>query len=382
MTVFQPIVGSVLAWAIQDGNYDASRLDYELGFKGALTSWITGESQPNKGQLTKIARRLGRPESFFYLPEPPHSSQKSAKYRQFAGTTKFPGSDTQNGLRNATLLQKTARWVRSETAEPKVAFPKLSTQTTPELAAERLRKWLGWRLSHQTASPDYQGIAVAKALRGKLEDKQILVLHLSLDEEVTRGFSLSDEFAPLLAVNTKDDYKPRVFSYVHELAHLALGEGAVCDVHEDDDAVEKFCNRTAAAFLMPEEDFRGHVLKRLRGRQVATLDDVAAIRGRYRVSLRAAAIRAENLGLASWGLYDRVDQNAELKSGGGGGGQPGNERTKSRIRVDQYGRQFIHTVEAGVNAGVLRQAQAAELLRISNREWTEVLALSHSGLVG
>lgn len=382
MTVYQPIVGSVLAWAIRDADLDISGLDYELGFRGALSTWTSGEAKPNKGQLAKIARRLGRPESFFYLPEPPKSSQKSAKFRNFAGTSKNPGPDTEAGLRSARLLQKTARWVRIETDATTVMFPAITVKDAPELAAKRLRKWLGWRLQDQTSSPDHQGIAVAKTLRRKLEDKGILVLHLSLDEEVTRGFSLADDRAPLLAVNTRDDYKPRVFSYVHELAHLALGEGAVCDVHEDDDEVEKFCNRAAAAFLMPEEDFRGHVLKRLRGRKVETLDDVVAIRARYRVSLRAAAIRAENLGLASWGLYERVDRNAELKSGGGGGGQPGNERTKPRIRVDQYGREFIHTVEAGVSAGVLRETQAAELLRISNREWADVIALSHSGLVG
>ncbi|WP_182711120.1 ImmA/IrrE family metallo-endopeptidase [Curtobacterium flaccumfaciens] len=382
MANLQPVVGAVLDWAIQDAGQTVASLDLELGFGGKLRLWIAEDELPNQGQLAKIARRLGRPPSFFFLPEPPSAPAVSARYRKFAGTDRDTEPETIVGLRLARNLQKTAEWVLDRIPSSGLTIPALKMGADVEAAAQSLRQWAGWTVLDQTTSKDYSGSSAAKMLRRRLEERGVLVLHLTLDEDRTRGFSLASERAPLVAVNTRDDYKPRLFSYVHELVHLALGEGAVCDVHEDDEKTERFCNKVAAAFLMPAPDFRTHVKKQLRGRPVATLDDVAAIRGRYRVSLRAAAIRAEHLRLATFGLYDRVNRLAESKRKGGGGNIPGNERTKPRIRVDEYGFEFVRTVESGVESGLLRDAQAADLMRVSTREWDEIRSLAHSGVVG
>lgn len=378
MANMQPITGLVLRWAIDADGMKPGKLERELGFaSGSIAKWMTEADQPNQGQLSKIASRLNRPTSFFFLPKPPSAQPLPVEFRKFAGTDETPGRETLDGIRLAGRIQKTTKWVRSEAGLGPVKVPRLKKSDAVEESARKLREWLNWSTAWQI-DPSRSDVEVAKGFRAALEAKNIVVMHLSLDEGVTRGFSLASSDAPVIAANTRDPYRARLFSYAHELVHLATRSTSVCDVHESSDVLERFCNRVAAALLMPQDAFRAHVRAKLGQKLVSSVDEVSAIRVRFRVSLRAAAIRAENLGLATYGLYDLVDRTAEVKKGGGRY-IPGNERTKPVIRVDEYGASFIRTVESGVQAGVLQDVQAASLLRLSAGEWSTARNLANSG---
>ncbi|TFC71612.1 ImmA/IrrE family metallo-endopeptidase [Cryobacterium sp. TMT2-4] len=377
MAIEQPITGAVLEWALATAKYSHLQLDYDLQFApGSTLSWING-AKPNQGQLRKLAKALNRPPSFFFLPNPPTVTSVVAEFRKFAGTDVVPGPETLEAMRLAGRIQKTTAWVRDQTKETPIAIPIAKKSENVEEVAERLRRWLNWSTAWQL-SADQSDSSVTKQFRVQLESNGVLVMHQSLDEGVTRGFSLASGTAPLIAINTRDPYRARLFSYAHELVHLASGSTAVCDVHDVSDNTETFCNRVAAAILMPRIEFGDHVRSKLGGRKVSSLEDVALVRTRFRVSLRAAAIRAETLGLASIGLYDLVNRRAEVKKRGG---QfiPGNERVKPVIRVDEFGTSFIRTVESGVSAGILKSLQAANLLRLSEKEWTLARQLALSG---
>ena len=76
-----------------------------------------------------------------------------------------------------------------------------------------------------------------------------------------RGFSIAEWPFPVIAVNGSDFYRPRLFTLLHELAHLGLRDGGLCDLHEStsrfrdaNDEIERFCNQVAAAVLMPEAE--------------------------------------------------------------------------------------------------------------------------------
>lgn len=78
-----------------------------------------------------------------------------------------------------------------------------------------------------------------------------------LDPEEFRGFALSDEYAPLIFVNSADARTAQRFSLVHELAHIALNKSGVSNPSLNPNArhsdVEQFCNRAAAEILMPQD---------------------------------------------------------------------------------------------------------------------------------
>jgi Zn-dependent peptidase ImmA (M78 family) len=74
-----------------------------------------------------------------------------------------------------------------------------------------------------------------------------------------RGMSIAEAPFPLIAVNRGDRPGPRLFSLLHEFAHVLIGQSSLCDDGDDldwrnDEAsrlIETFCNAVAAAVLMP-----------------------------------------------------------------------------------------------------------------------------------
>jgi Zn-dependent peptidase ImmA (M78 family) len=207
-----------------------------------------------------------------------------------------------------------------------------------------------------------------------------LALNLTLDDGISRGFSLHHRYAPLVAANTRDPHPARLFSYAHELVHLCLGEDAVCGTHGAKRGIERFCNRVASALLMPRRAFIEFKTSKFGAELIYDLKQVTAVKNRFRVSMRAAAIRLEELGLAASGLYEKVDSTATVDKKKGGFAVPGQEpRTRPIIRVDQYGHEFISTLFSAEEKGLLRRRQISELLSVSENELGRVQQLAAIG---
>jgi Zn-dependent peptidase ImmA (M78 family) len=118
-----------------------------------------------------------------------------------------------------------------------------------------------------------------------------------LNVEEFRGFALCDKYAPLIFVNGADSKSAQMFTLVHELAHIWLGESALSDTHLGDypkQKIEVWCNKAAAEFLVPEKELRKQWQ---RVKQVATPFEHLA---RYfKVSPVVAGRRAMDLRLVS-----------------------------------------------------------------------------------
>lgn len=102
-------------------------------------------------------------------------------------------------------------------------------------------------------------------LRQKIENLGVLVMrnslvgnnsHRKLDRNEFRGFAISDDYAPLLFINTADSPQAQIFTLLHEFAHLLVGESGVSDVAPNSShQLEQFCNKLAAEFLVPSNEF-------------------------------------------------------------------------------------------------------------------------------
>lgn len=83
--------------------------------------------------------------------------------------------------------------------------------------------------------------------------------HRILNIDEFRGFALCDKYAPLIMVNSTDARAAQIFTLMHEVAHLWLGEsgisdlGLTTDLRSVDKLVEKKCNEIAAQFLVSEK---------------------------------------------------------------------------------------------------------------------------------
>ena len=137
--------------------------------------------------------------------------------------------------------------------------------------------------------------------------------HRKLDTAEVRGFALSDKIAPLIFINGSDTKSGQIFTLIHELAHLYLGESALSDSalsQQNTSAHEVWCNRVAAEVLVPRSslstDFSGAITP-------AELDRLAR---RYKASTLVVLKSIYDAGLISWAEFQEKydEEHGRIKS--------------------------------------------------------------------
>jgi len=141
---------------------------------------------------------------------------------------------------------------------PAVFNVRITLRDDPETAAEKIRAALGVRTKVQSQwRVDNEAFREWRAL---LEHAGILTFQATdLELEEARGFSISLRPFPVVVANIKDAYRGRIFTLLHEVAHIALNEGGICDLDDNQRRnaaaqIEAFCNRIAGAVLFPRQD--------------------------------------------------------------------------------------------------------------------------------
>lgn len=377
-----PINGEVLRWAMEDAGLSHEDLAARLKVSSEkIQKWVTNLDRPSTGEYRKLAAALDRPASFLLLPTPPPATPINVAFR----TLRDPDIEVnernveRNALRLAQRLQKTVHWVHQKLETPRPEIPRASTQSSPEKVATLLREWLPWSENEQL-SKELSPAATNQLIRKRIQEKGLLVLHLSLTEHVVRGFSLPDEYAPTIAINTKDEYPARLYSYVHELAHLTLRNDSLC-LTKENRGTERWCNQVAAAFLLPSNVILTEVHARYHG-EVTDKSQAATLARFFKVSTSAVAIRLENLELAKPGLYDLVTSGSPKSKPRGGTFDPDKIRHKPRARLQDYGRGYVYPVVEAEELGVLPTVQALDLLKVSRSELEHLKQLVASGVEG
>lgn len=254
------VTNEVLTWAretigLSTGDVAAS-LDVE---PGELLAWEAGEARPTVSMLRKIAHLYKRPLTVFFLPKAPPTTTIPHDFRRLPGEG---GSRVSSAL---LLTMRAARRRREAALElcrsmdiEVAAFPlKAEVGEDPDSVAGRLRRFLGVTLTEQ-AGWKREG----QPLRGwidALESRGILVGQTgAVPETEMRGFSLADRLWPSIILNSKDAANARVFTLMHECAHLMLHRSGVCNPFRDfrsagpsDERLEAYCNQVAGATLVP-----------------------------------------------------------------------------------------------------------------------------------
>jgi Zn-dependent peptidase ImmA (M78 family) len=367
---YVPINGDVLTWSMNEAGVDDVELAVRCGTTpDVVEAWREGDEKPTKTQFNRLVARLRRPAAVYFLAEPPADDPVIRAFRSPPGAT----ADRElldaelRAIQTAERLQKIARWVREERGDDTVAIPRIKPTTTvmgPALTAAH--RFLEWRASDQFAAATAS--EAARMLRRRLEGVGILVLQFSMKQEGCRGFSLYDDMAPVIAVNSAYTTEARIFSYMHEYAHLAHGSGSIC-ARVPNSALETRCERFAAAFLMPKTPFV-HYIDELfgPGEAISSTNDVARIAKRFKVSLRATALRLERVGRAAPGLYNRVDADADFKGGGGFS----RDNAAPGVRLREWGTGYAELLLDAERRGLLGRTDLLEYFNLSNRELSDL----------
>ncbi len=302
---------AVLLWARQSAGLSLELAAQKAHFKAEqLRSWEEGSGRPSIAQLRKIAQTYKRPLAAFYLPEPPKRFEVMHDFRRLADEGKH--APTSPGLAQEIRAAYDRReWALElitalEEAVPKFPF-EISPQDNEEEAALELRRALQVRPERQATWRDqYEALRQWRLL---LERSGVLTFqtsHLKLEE--ARGFSISLRPLPVAVVNNKDAPRGRIFTFLHELSHILLNDGGICDLHDDE--IEAYCNRVASAALFPRGELLETETVRYHGRGDPEWNDeeLAALSRRFGGSREAALVRLLNLGLTTQSFFRRKRQ--------------------------------------------------------------------------
>lgn len=329
-----------------------------------------GPEVPTIGQLRKMAEVYRRPLAALFLPEPPADFSVMRDYRLLPGNDRKPYSPNLiREFRRARSQHDVAVDLAELSGDVSSPFTLvLRLDDDPEIAGQAIRSWL--RVPDGDSDHPYQPPSLGQWI-DLIEDQGILVIQVrGIDIEEMRGCSISDQPFPVVMLNSKDSVRGRVFTLMHELAHILLRSGGICDLQdqrqrntEEKGRVERYCNQVAAAVLMPqvlvEHDPRVRRFSITNAHSDEQLKDLADA---YGVSREAMLLRIVNLGHATWDDYyskrpyfRRMDDSEERTPG-----HPGYYR--SHIR--RMGKRYTGSVVGAYHDRNITGSELADYLDI------------------
>jgi len=243
----------ILAWARESAGFYIEEAAKKIPVEPEkLRNCEIGNDRLTISQLRKLCNVYKRPLAFFYLPNPPQQETIPKDFRR------LPEDADKNLLPNLRLEIRRAKY-RREIAldlfkELEIEIPKFKAKATlsDEVyeVGKLVRKLLKVSFEQQEK---IRKESLLNFWREKIEDLGTLVFSASLiDTKVMRGFSIDKHPLPIIVLNSKDHHKARIFTLFHELTHLLLHSGGICDLGEQD-RIEVFCNAVAGESLVPTD---------------------------------------------------------------------------------------------------------------------------------
>ncbi|MBV8589780.1 MAG: ImmA/IrrE family metallo-endopeptidase [Acetobacteraceae bacterium] len=262
----------MLSWARETAGLSIEEATQKLGFKETTRSRAAdklreleaGWRAPSQTLLLKAAGAYRRPLIAFYLPAPPRRGHRGEDFRSVIGAV----SARENGILDALLRDLRARqqMLREvlqdvDEARPLPFVASASVEDGATAVARAIRTALGTTEEHQRDAKGPAGLF--RLLRGAVERIGVFILlagdlgsyHSDISEEVFRGAALADDVAPFVVINDNDAMPARVFTLVHELAHIWTGASGISGPLRGlpDNVIERFCNDVAGEFLLPSD---------------------------------------------------------------------------------------------------------------------------------
>lgn len=334
----------------------------QLGF------WEVGASSPTLAQLRRMVEVYKRPLAVFFLSTPPRDFDAMKDFRLLPEHRGKPWSPELHEAFRRVMRQ---REIAVELAERSDATPppldlRLSLNDHPEDAGERIRLWLGVSVDAQISWKD-QHESLARWI-DHIEARGVLVAQVSrVSIGEMRGCSISDQPFPIIILNGADSPRGRVFTLLHELAHILLHKPGLCDLQErghnvgtSEQRVEVFCNHVAAATLMPQQAMLSDpVIGGEFGPVNWTDQALISIAERFGVSSEAVLRRLVTLNRASMSFYlnrresylrEHETIRAERRNGG---------PTYYQMKLRNLGRRYVSEV---IQAYRRRDINSAELV--------------------
>jgi Zn-dependent peptidase ImmA (M78 family) len=306
----------LLAWAREESGLDievaakkiAVKPEYLLACEQSEATRLTVR------QLRTLSNAYKRPLAFFFLPQPPPKSVDLRDFRRPSDEPPEPESPKlRYQIRRARYRRKVAIDLFEELGENISEFRVRATlqEDTSEVAG-RLRALLRVsRAQQRNFEDEYDAL---NTWREAIENAGVAVFQAGgINDREMVGFSLSEPLLPVIVLNMSGAPVRRIFTMMHEMAHLMLRTGGLCTLSENQ-AIEVFCNEVAGETLVPRAWLLDEPVIKNRGPQSEWDDGVIqALARRYRVSKETLLRRLVVAGYADNAFYEQKREQYQLE---------------------------------------------------------------------
>jgi Zn-dependent peptidase ImmA (M78 family)/transcriptional regulator with XRE-family HTH domain len=352
----------------------ASRLDFEVE---KLQEWEQGKDRPSVAELRKLGELYKRPLAVFFLSEPPQGFDPQREFRRLPGVTPQTESpELRLALRTALFRREAARELYATLGE---LIPDCQVVAQPdedeEVVGQRIREPLG--VSWETQLAWTGAYAALNAWRAAIERQGVLVFQTGeVELAEMRGTSIPHGPLPVILLNSTDAPHGRVFTLLHEFAHILLTTaGYQTSSMEgqrlpEDQVLERISNRFAAAALMPRRQF----LAEASNHPEALAGDEEGLKrfaNRIKVSPEAILRRLVALQKVPASLYRQKRRAWQQRSwfafAQGSGGPPIEVRVVSSV-----GRPFAALVLEGYQRNAVSSADVVDYLGVQLKHLSKI----------
>ncbi len=376
----------ILNWIIETINPEI--LSSEVGQQ--LISWRDGEKQPTYNQIEKASKATGIPLGYFFLKKPPVEDTKFVEYRTIDSVElSNPSRNLMDTMHDMELVQDWAKNELKADGNDEISFiGKVSKRSNVGQFAKYVREILGlderWFEQSRTVDDSF------RYLRNKISTVGVLVMmsgivgnntHRPLDTNEFRAFALVDNIAPLIFINANDSMNGKLFSLLHEFAHLCIGESSLFNDRDGSAAKvsseEQLCNALAAEILIPQNAFLNEWENNIGELdEEETIEELTKI---FKCGSTVVARKALDQGFISQATYQKIAKQAvyfylQNKKKGSGGGD------FYRTAASRIDRRFFYLLLGSVHEGRTLYSDAFRLTN-TNRSTFANLAERMGGVV-
>lgn len=307
-TAYANINPDILNWARERSQLSLAVLADKLKItEDKLEAWESGDNPPTFKQAQNFAAKTHIPFGYLFSRTPPDEELPLPDLRTVGGEQ--PQRPSAELIDIVQIIIQRQQWyleyLKDQGLDEAPHARRFNMRTPVITIVNDMRLTLGIP-AHPTRGSweDY-----FRLLIHKIEDSGILVMRqgdmghhtrpLSVAE--FRGFAIYDPIAPVIFINQADAPSARLFTLIHELAHIWIGQSGISDAKPTTQRQEEIlCNAIAAEFLVPENEFEQHWRELEDWRE-----NLPVLEARFHVSRWVLARRAQSLGKTTIQQYQQ-----------------------------------------------------------------------------
>lgn len=254
----------IISWALSQTQEE------KLGDKlmNNITHWLKGTKTPTFNQIEDFSKKANIPLGYFFLQTPPVEQIKLLEYRTVDSIQL--ANPSRNLIDTIHEMESVQDWMKEYRQELGYdVMPLVGSMRGIRDAAtivDKIRKDLELEDTWYEKCKDSR--EAFNHIRRQLEECGVIVMvngivgsntHRPLDVNEFRAFAMVDEWAPLIFINTADSHGAKLFSLLHEVAHIWLGEDDLFNDRRNRvdgvSSIEVMCNAVAGELIVPKSMF-------------------------------------------------------------------------------------------------------------------------------